>query len=205
MLFATNVASACGTPQPAGQAEYIRYCAACHGVDGRSVEGMLGTPNLANPVLLALASDEFLFESVRMGRPGENGRSKPGTKMSVYGADLGGPLEAEEIRRIVAVIRGWQTDTPIVIDDSYRAVADVESGGERYASECSACHGADGWSELAPRLAGQTFQSIASDDFIRQSILLGRPGTRMPAFDYSPEEVDEVVAFVRTLGAKSEE
>lgn len=195
--------TACATPAAPmsdGQAAYIRYCAACHGADGRSDEGMLTTPNLANPVLLALASDDFLFESIRRGRPGENGRDQPGTKMSVYGADLGGPIQADEIHRIVAFIRGWQTEPTIELDDAYRADADAVAGGERYARECALCHGGDGWGELAPRLAGDTFQATASDDFIRQSILRGRPGTRMPAFDYTDQEVDEVIAFVRTLG-----
>lgn len=203
LIVATAVTGACATPAPPGQAEYVRYCAACHGTEGRSDASMLSTPNLANPVLLSLASDEFLFESVRMGRPGENGRSKPGTKMSVYGADLGGPLQSDEIRQIVAYVRSWQSEPTIEMDAAYTANADGDAGGALYARQCAECHGADGWGELAPRLAGATFQSIASDDFIRQSILLGRPGTRMPAFDYSAEEVDQVVAFIRTLGDTS--
>lgn len=205
VLAAALLIGACGTPMPPGQAEYIRYCAACHGADGRSVDGMLSTPNLANPVLLALASDEFLFQSVRMGRPGENGRTQPGTKMSVYGEDLGGPLDAETIRLIVSHVRQWQSEPAIPLDERYRAEGSAEAGGERYARDCAACHGPTGWGEIAPRLAGSTFQTIASDDFIRQSILLGRPGTRMPAFDYTDAEVDDVVAFVRTLGSPAAE
>ena len=199
--------TACGDPSvapiPAGEEAYLRYCAACHGAEGRSVEGMLSTPNLANEMLLALASDDYLTESIRMGRPGENGREKPGTKMSVYGADLGGPIQASEIDAIVAHVRSWQAGPSITLDESYAPAADanVAAGAERYARECAACHGEDGWGELSPRLAGGTFQSVASDDFIRQSILRGRPGTRMPAFDYSAQEVDEVVEFIRTLGS----
>jgi len=214
------VATGCGAPtdesvasdsRPAAESEtssgdvgeetYATYCAVCHGLDGQPVPDMLTAPVISGQDLLALASDEYLAGSIRLGRPGANGRRKPGTKMSAFGKDQGGPLDESRITALVDHMRAWQTSPSIALDPDYVASGDARSGESIYTRDCAACHGDDGWGEAAPRLAGATFQAVASDDFIRQSILRGRTGTRMPGFTYSEDEMHDLITFVRRLGS----
>jgi mono/diheme cytochrome c family protein len=153
------------------------------------------TPRLNSQGLLAVADDAFLHESIARGRPGAKGRGQPGTKMPVF-AEM---LADEEIGLIVQHVRRWQTAPRIALAD-YEADGDVGRGQALYLARCAECHGADGWGESAPRLAGETFQAIASDAFIRHTVLNGRPGTAMAAFPLSDAEVADLVTFIRTLG-----
>ena len=199
--FAALLVAGCvadrATPTP-GEALYVQYCAVCHGEDGRSVEGMLSTPHLNNQALLTVVDDEFLRENTARGRPGPNGRGKPGTKMSVYGEEHGGPLTATELALIVAHIRSWQTE-PSVALDPFVAGSDAEAGRVLYETHCLACHGEDGWGEIAPSLAGVTFQDTATDAMIRHAIRNGREGTTMPAFQLTDAEIGDLISYIRTL------
>lgn len=184
------------SPSPAspGEAVYRRYCAACHGVDGIAVASAW-TPNLNSQGLLAVVDDAFLYDSTVLGRPGENGRGQPGTKMSAYE----GILSEEDLQAVVTYLRRWQSEPSLTLED-FTADGDVEAGRRIYDATCTACHGHDGWGDLAPRLAGEAFHSTYSDAHIRHVILHGRPGTRMPPHLLSDEELNDLVTFVRTLG-----
>lgn len=75
-----------------GGALFATHCASCHGAKGR--DGKYGA--LANPELLAAASDEFLATTIERGRTG--------TPMPAFGAKLpkGG------VDDILALLRAWQ-------------------------------------------------------------------------------------------------
>lgn len=196
--------ASCGPTEEerARQEAYVRYCAACHGDEGEGMTGMPIAPVLASDDLLALADDAFLAETIARGRPGENGRDKPGTKMSPLGADYRGPLTDGDIDGIVAHMRSWQVGESEVLDASFVAEGDLDAGREAYETLCAACHGEDGWGELAPRLAGEVFQETASDDFIRRTVRRGRAGTTMPAYGEAALDdttLEAIIAYVRSL------
>ena len=48
------------------------FCTGCHGLDGmgRRAPGMAAFPSVANPDFLSRVSDDFLEQSIRLGRPG---------------------------------------------------------------------------------------------------------------------------------------
>jgi cytochrome c oxidase cbb3-type subunit III len=196
------VGTACKAPTPApapDQALYVQYCGVCHGEDGRSKPDMLSTPHLSNQAFLQVVDDAFLFENIARGRPGPNGRGRPGTKMAIYSADYGGPLTNDQIRQIVGFIRRWQTQPSIPLDP-FTAAGDVAAGAKVYTTNCEACHGKDGWADkLAPSLAGQTFQQTASDAYIRHMARNGRMGTTMAAFTLTDQQVNDLVTYVRSL------
>lgn len=81
-----------------GQRLYAASCAACHGKAGEGGEG----PALANPNLLAHATDTYLVETIRRGRRGSS--------MLGFGAGSSTrrTLSQEEIEAIVAHIRSWE-------------------------------------------------------------------------------------------------
>lgn len=86
---------------------------------------------------------------------------------------------------------------------------DHSAGAATYARLCAPCHAADGsgyTADHAPSLINPTFLESASDEFIRRSIVWGRPATSMAAYGKSlggpldDAEVDRVVAFLRAKG-----
>lgn len=81
-----------------GAALYVSACAGCHGGRGEGGEGTA----LANPVLLATATDTFLVETIRRGRQG--------TTMEGFGtpSPTRRQLSLDEITAIVALIRSWE-------------------------------------------------------------------------------------------------
>ena len=88
------------------------------------------------------------------------------------------------------------------------------AGKPLYLALCAPCHGADakGYAaDHAPSLVSSTFLESASDDFLRQSIIAGRPGTSMAAYGKASggplddAGVDRLVAFLARArsGAKA--
>ena len=75
-------------------------CASCHGLDG---EGGLG-PALNSMQFLQSATDEQIQGLVAVG--------VPGTQMSAYSLDFGGPLTTEQIKAVTTFIRSWEPDAP---------------------------------------------------------------------------------------------
>lgn len=86
-----------------GEELYALHCAACHGDDGR---GGRGFPTLAAREFLGSVSDRQLRYLVAGGIPG--------TAMSPYDMDLGGPFTAQEIERLITYLRDLETGAPSV-------------------------------------------------------------------------------------------
>ena len=85
------------------------------------------------------------------------------------------------------------------------------NGATIYSTVCSSCHGADGRGNRFagispyPSITNPDFLSLASDDFLFQTISKGRPGRQMPAWGerengFSANEIKAVVAYIRSLG-----
>lgn len=73
-------------------------------------------------------------------------------------------------------------------------------GALLYARNCAACHGADGRGGVGVPLALPDFLATASDEYLRRTIRLGRPGRVMPAFPHlSDAEVEAVIRHIRGL------
>jgi cytochrome c oxidase cbb3-type subunit 3 len=71
-------------------------------------------------------------------------------------------------------------------------------GGALYAANCAACHGDQGAGGVGVPLSLPSFLESVDDDFLRQTIRLGRPGRVMPAFAaLSDAQVDAIVGFIR--------
>ena len=78
-----------------------------------------------------------------------------------------------------------------------------------FVTMCAPCHGADAHgyrSDHAPSLVSSTFLESASDTFLRDSIIYGRPGTPMPPYGkvvggpLDGAAVDQIVAWLRAQG-----
>jgi mono/diheme cytochrome c family protein len=75
-------------------------CSACHGLNG---EGGLG-PALNSQQYLQSASDDQTRLIVSVG--------VPGTQMSAWSLDFGGPLTSEQIKALSTFIHSWEETAP---------------------------------------------------------------------------------------------
>jgi putative heme-binding domain-containing protein len=81
-------------------------------------------------------------------------------------------------------------------DHTYSSAV-VATGLRVYATECALCHGPNGDRVDGVDLRRGLFRGARSDDDLRRLIATGVPGSRMPAFDLRPEELDGIVAYIR--------
>lgn len=170
--------------------DYELLCALCHGAHG---EGYVadGANALAHPAFLATASDTLIRRAIVRGRAG--------TPMSGWGHEWGGPLDDAGVEGLVALIRSWQTEPNLDVDETM-----VEGtpglGDAIYAVHCESCHGKLGVGAEYMSLADPGFLADASDGYLRHAIAKGRATTPMPAFEssLSAQEIDDVVALIRS-------
>lgn len=86
-----------------GAEVFARNCAACHGANAL---GGNGAPTLGSREFLSSVTDQQLHWLIAGGIPG--------TAMSAYHVDLGGPFTPQEIGRLVRYLRSLEADAPSV-------------------------------------------------------------------------------------------
>ena len=120
---------------PLGQRVYYRYCAACHGRDGRgswrAVLFLLRPGDLTDGTRMLGHSDQYLFDLVKhggapLGKPGMPG--------------FGFNLTDEQIRAVVAYVRSLSQRrgerAPLLPDTPHRFRTVTSSRGNRAARLC---------------------------------------------------------------------
>ncbi|MFH1313376.1 MAG: c-type cytochrome [Candidatus Eisenbacteria bacterium] len=180
-----------------GAGLYGTYCALCHGKSG---EGYLADEAnaLGNQDFLKSATDDFIIEAIVRGRPG--------TPMSAWGREKAGVLAADDVLAILAFIRSWQTEDQVDLS-RVKVDGDMKAGSMIFKQWCAACHGQKGDGASALSLNNAVFKETASDGFIAYAIMNGRRGTSMSEFKsrLSSQEMNDVVAFIRTLESTPEQ
>jgi cytochrome c oxidase cbb3-type subunit 3 len=187
-----------------GATLYGNFCAACHGASGQGMRypGLPEFPAIGNPDFLRIASDEFLREHIRRGRPGR--------RMPAWG-ELEGGLRREEIEGLVTYVRALG-GVPFQPDPKPRrwVEADAGAGQQLYAEACASCHGQRGEGKEGPALNNRVLLELATDTYLFETIRNGRRGTSMAAFGagssvrraLTDSDIASVVAFVRTWEGK---
>jgi mono/diheme cytochrome c family protein/rhodanese-related sulfurtransferase len=187
----TADASSDAGPEDRGRVLYATHCALCHAADATGYAAD-DAPAIGRDDFLTLADDAFLEVAIHDGRPG--------TPMSAWGEEHGGPFTRDDTRAVVAFLRSLQT-APSEDLSGIEVAGDASAGAGVYARECASCHGERGEGGRGVTLDNPVFQDSASDGFLRRSIELGRRETPMPGFGdtLSAPELDDVVVFLRTL------
>lgn len=175
---------------------YAENCAGCHGPAGKGG----ATTSLSDPVFLAIADDATIRRTASNG--------VPGTPMPAFAQSAGGMLTDRQIDSLVCGIRSWAR--PDLLRDanppSYAAQTpgDPQRGAEVYATFCSACHGPNGrGGEKASSIVDGSYLSLASDQYLRTTVIAGRPELGAPDWrgdvpgrPMSAQEVSDVVAWL---------
>lgn len=81
-------------------------------------------------------------------------------------------------------------------DHSYSSES-VATGYRIYAENCALCHGLEGnWIE-AVDLSRNQFRTVVTDHDLKGVIETGAADGRMPSFDFSDDEIDGIIAYIR--------
>ncbi len=183
-----------------GRALFVRYCALCH---GKKAEGYAAdhANALGNRDFLAIASDEFLRQSITHGRPG--------TPMSPWGNEHGGPLGPQQVDQIVAYLRSFArkpfVKTAGVTKSRQRRPRSRRDRLRRRAAGRATASRGEG-TNRATSVSHPNFLHNVSDGFLRHTITNGRAGTDMEGFakpltgtPLTAQTIDDLVAHIRTL------
>jgi cytochrome c oxidase cbb3-type subunit 3 len=174
-----------------GRELYEKMCAICHGPRGEGYRADQA-PRIASPDFLSAVNDAYLRRAIAQGRPG--------TTMSAWGRERGGPLSRQDVDAVVALLRSW-SDAPAVRLDERPLSGDPRRGAEIYAEECVRCHGEHGRGGLNIRIGSPQFLAGVTNGFLRHAIREGRSGTDMDGFDkiLGAAGIEDVVAALRSF------
>ena len=175
---------------------YQQNCAGCHGEHGRGGAAVA----LNNPVYLGIADNDTIRRVTSQG--------VPGTAMPAFAQSSGGMLTDDQIGAIVVGIRSrWsKPDSLYPAPPSYGAPAagDPLHGGNVYGTYCASCHGHAGrGGSRAGSIVDAAFLSLASDQYLRTIVIVGRPELgapdwrgNVPGKPMSQQDVSDVVAWL---------
>jgi len=197
-LFASPVLAA-----PDGQQLYELHCSACHQFAG---SGGIGLPLVKKK--LDDVSDEYLFKSIRHGRPGR--------VMPAY--------QEMSDAQVDAIVR-YMRDKTGSVPREYEATpisGDLAHGQALFEEHCVKCHGDDGTGEgdgtgvtmsrersflvMPSSVANAGFLESVTDQQMHHIIAVGREDSDMPSYTkkgLSEEDINALVAYVRELGEQA--
>jgi cbb3-type cytochrome c oxidase subunit III len=181
--------------EPTGSDLYASLCSACHGRYGEEsdVPG-IRTPAINNLDSLAVASDDYYRYIIAQG--------KSNTTMPAWGSHANN-LSHAQIDLIVEFIRGWEAEGAARTEVSSRA-GDAKMGRSYYQGLCTNCHGRKGEGGIGTSLNSATFLAAASDRFLAETIIGGRPGTAMASWRHLPQQaVSDMLAYIRSWQSTS--
>jgi cytochrome c oxidase cbb3-type subunit 3/ubiquinol-cytochrome c reductase cytochrome c subunit len=195
---ASPAGSVGNTPRPpaplpapsSGKELYERYCRLCHGSDAKGYAAD-NAPSLVSRTFLESASDAFIAQGIRVGRPN--------TPMAAYGDGRGGPLSEPQISAIVSYLRA-QGPSPTLLAEQPPS-GDPKRGAALYEKNCRSCHGTATTRATALQLLNPELLASASPAFLRHAIVNGRPPAPMPAFagKLTPSEIEDILAWLASV------
>ena len=178
----------------AGADKYDTFCAGCHGATGDGYgSGGAGT-GIGLPGFLSMASDDYVLQTVKLGRIGTPMRS-------FSGAEGLANLDDKDIHDIIAHLRGLGESYPDRVHLVTRA-GNARIGEAYFNVNCAPCHqvGGTGKVGFAPSIRNRDFLALSSDEFIRETIKNGRAGTGMlPRPDLPAQAVEDILVYLRAL------
>jgi cytochrome c oxidase cbb3-type subunit 3/ubiquinol-cytochrome c reductase cytochrome c subunit len=176
---------------------YSLNCAGCHGADG----GGNAALGLANPVYLAIASDETIRHAIASGIRG--------SLMPAFAKSAGGTLTDEQIEILVHEMRARWAKPNEMLGASPPPYAGKEPGNAArgagaFATFCAGCHGAEGkGTAKGSSIVDDSFLALVSNQNLRTTIIAGRPNLGHPDWrhdapgrEMTPQEVTDVVAWL---------
>jgi putative heme-binding domain-containing protein len=82
-----------------------------------------------------------------------------------------------------------------------QAETDLDAGRKLFQTHCTVCHGPRGDGGKGTNLAQPRLPRATDDQALARIITFGIPGTEMPLTRMTPQQLANVIAYVRSLGA----
>jgi cbb3-type cytochrome c oxidase subunit III len=196
-VSADQVAAARSPVAMSGEALFAAHCATCHQSAG---QGSSAFPPLAGNPVVAAADPGTMIAVIVNGRTGPlevNGRTYNG-RMPTWK----GQLSNADIASVATYVRSaWGNNASPVTERqvaSAGAPVSVPVGASIYATNCSACHGANGAGGVGPALAGNPHVNIDDPARMLTTIVQGR--NTMPSWrgQLSAGDIAAVATYVRS-------
>lgn len=199
MLLAVGLPALPVIAAPDGKALFESACVACHRQDG---QGGIGLP--LTKTKFARLSDDYLYKTIRNGRPGRI--------MPTFDT-----LSDAQVRAIIDYLRTW-SGTESFNHPEIQMTGDAARGAKLFSGYCVNCHGVEGRGlgkgtgqsysrerefKVVPPAVGNTgFLNSASDAMLKDVITNGRQGTLMAAFGrlgLDEQAINDLVVYLRSL------
>ncbi len=100
---------------------------------------------------------------------------------------------------VVPLLAGAAFAQRAEIRNPHTTPADIAAGAKIFRGHCGECHGLQGEGGRGPSLNSGVFYHGSTDADLLNNVTDGIPGTAMPGVFFSPDQVWQVVAYVRTL------
>ncbi len=185
-------------PKAPGAKTYLNRCAMCHGAQRQ------GNPP-AVPSLIGVGkrmTDDQITEMIH------NGKAAMPPMPDIKGDELKDLLKfltGEEPEKTPATKEESDaTPQPAEGSKNEENSERIEAGNAIFLQNCGFCHGRDAeGGETGPDLTrSKLVMSDTTGDKIAAVVREGRPGNRMPAFNFSSSQMERLVAFVRARSAE---
>ena len=173
---------------------YTMICSACHGENGEGKDYesyKTGVPAIFNNDFLRAASAEMIKFTLLNGR---------GSRQMASWLPRHSGLEMQEIDSLVRLIEAQEKG-----QKDFNAVRLISGSLTRgltlYNSDCSQCHGEEGAGGIGLPVNNSDFLSLASDQFLYNTLYHGRNIAGMPSWShYSNNEMADIIRFLRSWG-----
>jgi mono/diheme cytochrome c family protein len=163
-----------------GQQLYGQYCSSCH---GKNRQGGIGL-SLSNSSFHSLATDQFLYKTLTIGRSN--------TAMPSWSR-----FEASSIHSLIRYLQPKKVSIKdLSLIDGYNG--DINNGKNLFHYQCGRCHGSDGLGGIGPAIMNRDFLDAADNNFIYRTIQQGRSHTPMFKVEQSDSELVDLVAYIRS-------
>ncbi|CAN5661523.1 hypothetical protein BH24CHL1_BH24CHL1_13910 [soil metagenome] len=206
-----------------GAESYVQFCVACHGPEGLAGEGRLGVPlnlpqNQSDDPVVGAEREEVIRLAIERGR---------GEIMPAWAISEGGPLNEEQVKDLVNLVRegAWDLTAELDIEASGGAPStplpaptldpDSDPGEALFGQNCVTCHVSNDYPNggaVGPDLTGlaamdETAQVGVEVNAEALSAWLHdpqaiKPGTAMPSapsLGLDDEQIDQLVEYLLGL------
>jgi len=185
---------------PNGEKLYNSHCSTCHNTHGL---GGMGTP--LTPAKVVNYSDEYLYNTIRLGR---KGRIMPAFNH----------LSDGQVNAIISHIKSWNQVSKVVVFSKEPIKGNRAKGKIIYQKKCQSCHGENGKSNAVgtgisisrerkfkiapPDLNNVGYLASASDSYIKNSLISGQIGSTMPSIKklgLNDQDLNDVISYIRSF------
>lgn len=162
-----------------GAASYAKHCAICHGDQRQGIDP--GFPPLTG--IAHQMTEAQIAQLIRAGRGRMPGFPK---------------LPDQEVQALLRYLTAPPAAAAGTAANEGKESALVQAGDTLFHQNCAFCHGRDAMGgESGPDLTrSKLVLSDKGGDKITEVVREGRPDTKMPAFRFSGEEMESLVAFL---------